>query len=208
MILPSHIAKGFWEAAPEYRLGWDCNQKVFMVLGLARIRAVGTPEDPKTYRSWWDFRYEIDPKTGQEKLVKFDVGPIFTKNGYPGCDWDPLQVIPVREFSYTEAEVLSGFALKDFKRRLKPAHVIAKQSVDAQKQKGLDLYHKIQEINYESKHVAKFSSKGKYDKPPMIAKKFQKKSLAHQRAVWLREKASGKAFWENRFVTKKAKNGI
>lgn len=86
-----------------FRLAWagrprkepnELNAGGYALVSLARRQDIGDVENPAIPNELWEVTMRPD-KFGRPSTVHIDRGPIFTRSGRPGRDWDPITHIPV-----------------------------------------------------------------------------------------------------------------
>lgn len=144
---PAHICKALANLHPQLRLGWMGGERVkvdeqnvghFAVVQLYNVRDVGTYEDPRTIKQFWDVEDYVDWDDGELKFRRAYRGPLFNKTGGVTPDWDPLFRIPVivcavaPTFGFTTQDIYDGKFITKLKQWLRPAQERRRASKVAQ----------------------------------------------------------------------------
>lgn len=103
MQVPSHVARALYRLHPQLRFAWmgrerssadELNAGTFAVVQLYHNRDAGTPDDPNSYREFWDVGVTVDA-FGGPGMARMARGPIFARDGSLRRDWDPLMRQPM-----------------------------------------------------------------------------------------------------------------
>lgn len=103
MEAPVHVCKELAVLDPGFRLAWagrprreenELNPGGFALVSLAKAQDIGEMSNPLVPNELWEVATRPD-RWGKVDTVRIDRGPVFTKKGKPGRDWDPLFWVPV-----------------------------------------------------------------------------------------------------------------
>jgi hypothetical protein len=100
---PAHVCRELYRLHPHLRLAWvgraplsegELNPGSFAIVQLYSQRDAGTPDEPNSYREFYDAALQLND-AGIAEMSRIDRGPIFNKDGGLRRDWDPLQRTPM-----------------------------------------------------------------------------------------------------------------
>lgn len=107
MVPPNDVCRQLYRINKKLRVGWygrkqrypeELNPGEFALVQLFHVRDVGPISDPYIFDELWDTGFAQDPETKQWDIRRIDRGPIFSREGLPRRDWDPLYYVPVVMF--------------------------------------------------------------------------------------------------------------
>ena len=122
MHAPAHVCRSVYRLHKNLRLAWagrqpktadELNPGDFAIVQLYHVLDAGSPDFPKTYRSFWDTEDKLNIH-GELSPIKIDRGPVFNRKGGLTRDWDTTTRTPIfvallnESFDTSREEVLSG----------------------------------------------------------------------------------------------------
>ena len=136
MFIPAHICKALYDMQPDLRMCWigkrrknegDINPGSFGICQLYHNSNCGTPDEPQTYREFWDV--EMKHIAGSYHNVRVNRGVLFNREGTSERDFDPLFYTPMfivdlehKDFGLTKYDIFGTKFLRDVRRWLSPMY--------------------------------------------------------------------------------------
>jgi hypothetical protein len=209
----SDICKALYRLHPQLRLAWvgrertypdELNAGSFGLVQLYHSRDVGTPDDPVTYREFYDVTVRPDAFGGYE-LGHVDRGPIFSRTGSTRRDWDyltrtPMLIGVLSDYGVSHYDVFSKRFLTAVQYWLTSPY---DRAVQAAKAKGREAKRKVRDMGDQmAADLWKSAQRSDATSTTMSKKHAAQDIGVKQLRQW---KERGGKDWENAFMPPKPK---